>query len=193
MITEIDDFIKEVSKLPTLGQRSARKIVLFLLKNKERMKHLTDIMLNSMDKIKTCVICGNLGLSGTCAICNDQSRDTESICIVENIDDLWVIERSGCFKGKYHVLNGLLSAVDEITPESLRLNTLIERCKRESIKEVIIGLNITLDSRITACYISDLLQEHNIKTTNLASGIPVGGELNYLDDSTITIAFQDRK
>lgn len=193
MITEIDDFIKEVSKLPTLGQRSARKIVLFLLKNKERMKHLTDIMLNAMDKIKTCVICGNLGLSGTCAICNDQSRDTESICIVENIDDLWVIERSGCFKGKYHVLNGLLSAVDEITPESLRLNTLIERCKRESIKEVIIGLNITLDSRITACYISDLLQEHNIKTTNLASGIPVGGELNYLDDSTITIAFQDRK
>lgn len=193
MITEIDDFIKEVSKLPTLGQRSARKIVLFLLKNKDRMKHLTDIMLNAMDKIKTCVICGNLGLSGTCAICNDQSRDTESICIVENIDDLWVIERSGCFKGKYHVLNGLLSAVDEITPESLRLNTLIERCKRESIKEVIIGLNITLDSRITACYISDLLQEHNIKTTNLASGIPVGGELNYLDDSTITIAFQDRK
>lgn len=193
MITEIDDFIKEVSKLPTLGQRSARKIVLFLLKNKEKIKSLTHIMTNAMDKIKTCVICGNLGLSETCLICNDQSRDPKSICIVENIDDLWVIERSGCFKGKYHVLNGLLSAVDEITPESLRLNTLIERCKRDSITEVIIGLNITLDSRITACYISDLLQENNIRTTNLASGIPVGGELNYLDDSTITIAFQDRK
>lgn len=193
MITEIDDFIKEVSKLPTLGQRSARKIVLFLLKNKEKIKSLTHIMTNAMDKIKTCVICGNLGLSETCLICNDQSRDPKSICIVENIDDLWVIERSGCFKGKYHVLNGLLSAVDEITPESLRLNTLIERCKRDSITEVIIGLNITLDSRITACYIFDLLQENNIRTTNLASGIPVGGELNYLDDSTITIAFQDRK
>lgn len=194
MISEIQKLIDEVAKLPTIGQRSARKIVLFLLKNKDKnLSQLSKSLLNANNLVITCKICGNLDLSDICSICASANRCDDSICIVESVEDLWVIERSKCFKGKYHVLNGLLSAIDDITPDSLRIPELILRCKEHNVQEVIMGLSLNLDARITSCYISDILNDNGVSTYNLAAGIPVGGELNYMDDSTISMAFQDRK
>lgn len=193
MISLIDELINEVARLPFIGQRSARKIVISMLKNKGETADLIKVLQNAISNVKCCKVCGNFDSAEICSICADTNRNSSSICIVESVEDLWVVEKSNCFTGKYHVLNGLLSAIDEITPESLRIPQLVERCKSLGVTEVIMGLNLNVDSRITACYISDILQEHGIATSNLAAGIPVGGELSYLDSNTITLAFQGRK
>lgn len=194
MISEIQELIKEVSKLPTLGARSARKIVLFLLKNRNKnMTFLIDKLQEAKSTIRSCKICNNLDSGDICSICKDEDRDTNSICVVESVEDLWVIERSQCFKGRYHVLNGLLSAIDDITPSTLRIPSLVERCVEGGTKEVIMALSLNLEARITSCYIADQLAQHGILISSLAAGIPIGGELNYMDDSTISVAFQGRK
>lgn len=194
MIFQIQNLINEIAKLPAIGQRSARRITLFLLKNKDKnLINLIDALQEAQKKITPCKICGNLDLFDICSICQDKERANDKICVVESVEDLWVIERSKCFTGKYHVLNGLLSPLDEITQDTLRIPGLIERCKINGVKEVIMGLNLTLDATITSDYITDSLSEYGISTVSLAAGIPVGGELNYLNDSTIAIAFRGRR
>ena len=191
----LNDLIKHFSKLPSLGSRSAKRIVLYLLNNKEKMLSIISSMNDCYNKIKKCSICGNFTMNNICEICNDYSRDKNTICIVENITDLWAIENTSIFKGDYHILGGTLSAIDGITPDKLNITKLIERIKKNSdIKEIIIATNPTLDGQTTAFYIYDLLKDFkNLKITKPAYGIPLGSEFNYLDDSTLDIAFKNKK
>lgn len=190
----IDNLIFIFSKLPGLGPRSARRIILYLLEDKEhRIKLLVDTLNNSLENIKFCNICYNLDSSDPCSICLDEKRDKSSIAIVENIADLWAIERSNSFKGVYHVLGCTLSANSGYKPEDLRLETLIARIKDEDVKEVIVATNSTLDGQTTAFYITEYLKDLEIKISRLASGIPIGGELDYLDEGTLSAALSLRQ
>ena len=191
--SEIDHLVRLISKLPGLGLRSARRIVLHLLNNKEKeMLVLSDEIKDVAEHVKFCVICGNMDTSEECYICKDEKRDVSTICVVENVGDLWAIERSGVFSGKYHVLGGVLSALDNIGPDDLKIGQLVQRAKSEKIKEVILANSATVDGQTTAHYIADQLSSTDIILSRLAQGLPMGGELDFLDDGTITQALRAR-
>ncbi len=191
--SEIDHLVRLISKLPGLGLRSARRIVLHLLNNKEKeMLVLSDEIKDVAERVKFCVICGNMDTSEECYICKDEKRDVSTICVVENVGDLWAIERSGVFSGKYHVLGGVLSALDNIGPDDLKIGQLVQRAKSEKIKEVILANSATVEGQTTAHYIADQLSSTDIILSRLAQGLPMGGELDFLDDGTITQALRAR-
>ena len=191
--SEIDHLVRLISKLPGLGLRSARRIVLHLLNNKEKeMLVLSDDIKDVAKPAKFCVICGNMDTSEECYICKDEKRDVSTICVVENVGDLWAIERSGVFSGKYHVLGGVLSALDNIGPDDLKIGQLVQRAKSEKIKEVILANSATVDGQTTEHYIADQLSSTDIILSRLAQGLPMGGELDFLDDGTITQALRAR-
>ena len=191
--SEIDHLVRLISKLPGLGLRSARRIVLHLLNNKEKeMLVLSDEIKDVAERVKFCIICGNMDTSEECYICKDEKRDISTICVVENVGDLWAIERSGVFSGKYHVLGGVLSALDNIGPDDLKIGQLLQRAKSEKIKEVILANSATVDGQTTAHYIADQLSSSDIILSRLAQGLPMGGELDFLDDGTITQALRAR-
>lgn len=191
--SEIDHLVRLISKLPGLGLRSARRIVLHLLNNKEKeMLVLSDEIKDVAERVKFCVICGNMDTSEECYICKDEKRDVSTICVVENVGDLWAIERSGVFSGNYHVLGGVLSALDNIGPDDLKIGQLVQRAKSEKIKEVILANSATVDGQTTAHYIADQLSSSDIILSRLAQGLPMGGELDFLDDGTITQALRAR-
>ncbi len=190
----IEQLIKIISKLPSLGTRSARRIVLYMLKRKENtIPQLISALEEVYSNIKVCEVCGNYDTTSPCSICKSEVRDNNVLCIVQDISDLWALERGGLYKGKYHVLGGVLSAIEGITPDDLNIDKLLNRIKSESITEVILALPATVDGQITMHYISSLLKDYNIKISTLAQGIPVGGELDYMDDGTIKLALDMRK
>ena len=189
---DIDDLIALMSKLPGLGPRSARRAVLHLIKKRGRlMIPLADSMQKVGATARECLNCGNIGTGDICDICTSAKRSNGQICVVEGVADLWAMERSGVFKGRYHVLGGTLSALDDIGPEELRIPKLRDRIASEDISEVILALGATIDGQTTAHYIADNLP--GVTVTSLAQGVPVGGELDYLDDGTITAALNARK
>ena len=181
-----------MAKLPGLGPRSARRAVLHMIKKRALlMTPLADLMMSVAASARECLTCGNIGTSETCAICLSEKRANGQICVVEDVADLWAMERSGVFKGRYHVLGGTLSALDAVGPETLRIPKLLDRITSENVHEVILALGATIDGQTTAHYIADQLP--GISVTSLAQGVPVGGELDYLDDGTITAALNARK
>ncbi len=197
MVTsDIDRLITLLAKLPGLGPRSARRAVLHLMK---RPDSLMEPMARALDaaatNIKTCAICGNLDTRDPCEICTDDRRDGAQICVVEDVADLWALERTAGFKGHYHVLGGTLSALDGITPEDLRIPGLCSRIQAGGVKEVILATNATVDGQTTAHYIADRVAGlgKDVVVSGLAHGVPVGGELDYLDDGTLTAAMKARR
>ena len=191
---DINILINLISKIPGLGPRSARRSVLRLIKNPEKlMLPLANKLIEVAQKVKICEICGNLDIDKICSICMDQDRDQSIICVVEDVSDLWALERSGSYKGRYHVLGGVLSAIDGVNPEDLNIKKLIENIKSNDIKEVILATSATLAGQTTSYYISDLLKNTTVIISRLAQGIPIGGELDYLDDGTIETALTSRK
>ena len=191
---DIDKLSKIIAKLPALGTRSARRIVLHLLQKKDTdMVTLISALQNVRDNIKKCAVCGNYDTNDICAVCADASRDKEVVCVVQDVADLWAMERVGLYRGSYHVLGGILSALDGITPEDLNIESLFVRINQEKIKEVILALPATIDGQITAHYLLSRLKELPLKITTLAQGIPVGAELDYMDDGTIQLALSARK
>ncbi|MBO7097594.1 MAG: recombination protein RecR [Alphaproteobacteria bacterium] len=192
--SDIDVLIKQISKLPSLGTRSARRIVLHLLKNREVMlPSLIASMQRVSDNIKTCKICGNFDTQDICQICANEKRDSKIVCVVQDVTDLWAMERSAVFKGKYHVLGGVLSAVEGVLPEDLNVETLIGRIQKEDVSEVILALPATVDGQITSQYIISRLKPFGVKVSTLALGLPVGAELDYMDDGTIEMALESRR
>ncbi|AFC73008.1 recombination mediator RecR [Rickettsia montanensis] len=191
---DIDQLIYLFSKLPGLGSRSARRIALYLLQDKDvRLKSLINNLVEIDKKIVKCEICGNMDTENICRICSSEYRDKSIIAIVETVAELWAMERSGNFKGLYHVLGHNLSAASRQNPSILRLPELLERCFAENIKEVIIATNSTLEGQTTAYFITEYLKEHPAKISRLASGIPIGGELDYLDEGTVSAAINLRQ
>ncbi len=189
----IENLSKIISKLPGLGPRVAKRIILNLANNKEKsLLPLIENLQNLFDKIHNCEICGNLDEGRVCKICSNPNRDEKIICIVEEVADLWAIERAENYKGLYHILGGNLSAISGKTVEDLNLDKLYARVKNESVKEVIIATSATLDGQTTAHFIAENLKDYNIMISRLAYGIPVGSELDYLDEGTISIAFKTR-
>ncbi|NGQ89340.1 recombination protein RecR [Rhodobacter sp. HX-7-19] len=191
---EIEALIDLMARLPGLGPRSARRAVLVLLKRRGAlMAPLAQAMAQVAVSARDCRICGNIGTSDICAICADDRRATGEICVVEDVADLWALERAGVFRGRYHVLGGTLSALDAVGPEELRIPDLIERVATEATREVILALNATVDGQTTAHYIADALAATGVSVTSLAQGVPIGGELDYLDDGTLGAALRARK
>ena len=191
---DIEKLIKLFSKLPSLGSRSARRIVLHLLKKKEVLFiPLIDAMNKVAENVKTCEICGNFDTSSPCSICCSDLRSNATLCVVQDVADLWAMERVSLFKGKYHVLGGILSALDGVAPDDLNIDSLIERIVSEAIKEVIIALPATVDGQITTHYLLSRLKDFDIKISTLAQGIPVGAELDYMDEGTLQLALNSRK
>lgn len=192
----LESLIKIMSRLPGLGPRSARRLALHLLKKKEvLMIPLGEQILNTAEQVKTCGICGNISLTDPCNICDDPKRDRRQICVVEDVDDLWAIERTQSYRGLYHVTGGTLSALEGIRPEDLKLPQLLNRILHSdpSIDEVILALSATVDGQATGYYISDQLKDVSVTVTRLAQGIPIGSELDYLDDATLSLALQSRQ
>ena len=191
---EIEALVDLMARLPGLGPRSARRAVLHLIKKRGR---LLDPLARAMAEVsataRECVTCGNISGQERCTICTDPKRGTGEICIVEDVADLWAMERSNVFKGRYFVLGGVLSALDGIGPDTLRIPRLIQRIGDEAIGEVILALNATIDGQTTAHYIAEQLEDSGVRLTSLAQGVPIGGELDYLDDGTISAALKARK
>ncbi|QHQ33936.1 recombination mediator RecR [Algicella marina] len=191
---EIGRLIEMMAKLPGLGPRSARRAVLTMIAKKASvMEPLARAMAEAAAVVRACRVCGNIGSAELCAICSAPKRATGVLCIVEDVADLWAMERGRAFGGRYHVLGGVLSALDGIGPEELRIPALLERVADESISEVILALNATVDGQTTAHYIADQLEGANVEVTSLAQGVPIGGELDYLDDGTISAALAARR
>lgn len=192
--SKIDKLIYIFSKLPGLGGRSAKRIVLHLLKYKDHlMLPLSDALLDTANAIAFCKTCGNLDESEICHICKNPARQTSMLCVVENISDLWALEKANIYQGLYHVLGGTLSAYHERTPSEINIDKLIARIENSAIEEVVIATNATIEGQTTAFYITEKLREYNVKVSRLASGIPIGGELDYLDEGTISAAFNLRQ
>ena len=191
----IDKLINDISKLPGLGRRSAQRIALFLLKNKDKnLLPLIDSLNFSYKKIIECRECGNIDMQNPCNICSQNSRDNSTICIVEDISDLWTFEKVGFYRGLYHVLGGSLSAIQGIGTDELKLNNLLKRIEARNIKEIILALSTTMEGQTTSFVIADKLEIFkDLNITRLAQGIPMGGEVHYLDENTLNTAFQSRK
>lgn len=191
---QIEQLIKIIAKFPSLGTRSARRIVLHLLKKKDAViPQLIQSLQEVYDNVHKCKICGNYDTENPCSICSSASRDSHLLCVVQDISDLWALERGGLYKGKYHILGGVLSAIEGITPDDLKIDKLLQRITEEEISEIILALPATVDGQITVHYISSQLKNKDVKISTLAQGIPVGGELNYMDDGTIKLALDMRK
>lgn len=191
---DIEKLVKLVAKLPALGTRSSRRIVLQLLKKREALfLPLIEAMREVAENVKTCEVCGNFDTESPCPICASETRDPSIICVVQDVADLWAMERVAMFKGKYHVLGGILSALDGVSPEDLNIEKLFTRIERDDIKEVILALPATIDGQITANYLIQKLKNFDIKVSTLAQGIPVGAELDYMDEGTIQLALNSRK
>ena len=191
---DIEALIEIMAKLPGLGPRSARRAVLHMIKKRALlMTPLADVMAEVAATARECLTCGNIGTTETCEICQSGKRANGQICVVEDVADLWAMERGHVFSGRYHVLGGTLSALDAVGPEDLRIPNLLDRVAREGVTEVILALNATVDGQTTAHYIAGELEGRDVAVTSLAQGVPVGGELDYLDDGTISAALRARK
>ncbi|MDJ0858713.1 MAG: recombination mediator RecR [Dinoroseobacter sp.] len=193
--SDIEALIGLLARLPGLGPRSARRAVLHLISKRKRdLRPLGEAMLAVAESAQECLRCGNIGNSDLCEICTSEKRATGEICVVEDVADLWAMERAGVFKGRYHVLGGTLSALDAVGPEDLGIPKLLARLDAEEIAEVILAVGATVDGQTTAHYIADELADiEGVRVTSLAQGVPIGGELDYLDDGTITAALRARK
>ena len=193
MSSSLGELIDLFSKLPSLGPRSARRIVLHLLKNKEK---LIPNILKSLDNLKSslrfCGVCGNIDSTSPCNICSSKNRKKEKVCVVEEIGDLWAIEKSKAYNGQYHILGGTLSAIDGIGPEELNISSLHKRIKDDQVTEIILATNATVEGQITAEYIADTFDKKNVLITRLAQGMPIGGELDTIDYNTLFTAFNSR-
>lgn len=191
--SSLEFLIRQLSSLPGLGSRSARRIALHLLNNKEKlMMPLVKNLQHTAEVMQTCESCGNLDEGDICKICRDPKRDRQTVCVVAGVADLWAVERTRTYRGIYHVLGGVLSALDGVSPQDLTIDSLLENIKDNNISEVILGLSATVDGQSTAHYIVDQINNPDIKITRLAHGMPVGGELDYMDDGTISTALKAR-
>jgi recombination protein RecR len=192
--TEIESLIRQLSKLPGLGPRSARRIALALIKRRESLLDpLVQTLSAAANAVKVCTTCGNFDSADPCLICTDARRDDSVICVVEDVADLWALERTGSFRGRYHITGGLLSAIDGIGPDDLKLDRLASRATNGRIKEVILALSATVDGQTTAHYIAERLQSAGVSVSGLAQGMPIGAELDYMDDGTISAALKARR
>jgi recombination protein RecR len=190
----IDRLIALLARLPGLGPRSARRAVLAMVRRRELLlEPLAAALAEVADTVRECALCGNIATGELCQICADPRRATGEICVVETVADLWAMERGGAFRGRYHVLGGVLSALDQVGPEALRIPELVARVAGEDTREVILALNATIDGQTTAHYIAAELAASGVAVTSLAKGVPVGGELDYLDDGTIGAALLARR
>ena len=193
-VSEIEHLISLLAKLPGLGPRSARRVALHLLKKPDQiMLPLAEVIQSTASTISNCDTCGNLDTIDPCRICADEKRDLQLICVVEEVADLWAIERSSAFRGQYLVLGGTLSAIDGINPNDLNIETLLERAEKPEMKEVILATGATVSGQTTAHYILERLERIDVKVSRLSHGVPVGGELDYLDDGTLTTAINSRR
>jgi recombination protein RecR len=198
-VSEIDRLIQLLARLPGLGPRSARRAVLQMLKKRDTlMLPLATALQQTAQAVRACALCGNLDTTVICAVCRDPKRDQSALCVVEDVADLWAIERSGAFKGRYHVLGGTLSALDGRGPAQLNIATLLDRLRPGDaatvpVREVILALSATVDGQTTGHYIAERLADSGVTVTRLAHGVPVGGELDYLDDGTLTAALKARR
>jgi len=193
-IDKLELLIKKLAKLPSLGPRSARRIVLQLVKNDTtQILELATLLIDVANEIKTCQTCGNVDISDPCNICTNPLRDKTTICVVEEISDLWAMERGKIYKGIYHVLGGTLSAIDGRTPDKINFSSLKKRVLNDDISEVIIATNSTLEGQTTGFYVSDIVKGHVQKISRLAHGIPIGGELDYQDEGTLLHALNMRQ
>ena len=191
--SEIENLIALMAKLPGLGPRSARRAVLHLIRKRALLlTPLADSITEVAATARECLNCGNIGTNDICPICEDNERANGELCVVEDVSDLWAMERAGVFKGRYHVLGGTLSALDAVGPDDLRIPRLLDRVPAEAVTEVILALNATIDGQTTAHYIADQLSRQ-VRLTSLAQGVPIGGELDYLDEGTISAALRARK
>ncbi len=191
---EIERLIALLGKLPGLGPRSARRAALALLKRRDQLlTPLAQALAEAAAKVRACSVCGALDTSDPCAVCADSGRDGALLCVVEEVGALWALERGGAFRGRYHVLGGLLSALDGVGPQALRVDELIGRAAQGQVREVILALPATVDGQTTAHYLAERLQPYQVQTTLLARGVPVGGELDWLDDGTIAQALRARR
>ena len=191
---EIERLIALLAKLPGFGQRSARRATLTLLKKREQLlAPLSAALADAAAKVRVCGTCGALDTSDPCAICCDRTRDQSVLCVVEEVGALWAMERANAFRGRYHVLGGLLSALDGVGPEALRVGDLLHRAGGEAVREVVLALPATVDGQTTAHYLADRLATADVSVTMLARGVPVGGDLDWLDDGTIAQAMRARR
>ncbi len=191
---DLQALIQYLAKLPGLGPRSGRRAALHLLKHQEDlMMPLIEALNYVRENIKSCSICGNYDTLDPCQLCQNPGRDQRLICVIESVADLWALERSASFKGTYHVLGGTLSALEGIQPEDLKIPLLLRRIEENQVQEVILALNVTVDGQTTAHYLADRLENTNVKVTALAHGVPIGGELDYLDEGTLTAALRARR
>ncbi len=190
---EIERLIQLLARLPGLGPRSARRAALFLIKKREAlMAPLAAALQTAMEKIEVCGICGNIDTQNPCAVCTDARRDAAIIVVVADVADLWALERAHAVNARYHVLGGTLSPLDGVGPDDLTIAALVKRAHDPTIREIILALNATVDGQSTAHYITDLLHDTKVKVTRLAHGVPVGGELDYLDEGTLAAAIRSR-
>ena len=190
---EIERLIQLLARLPGLGPRSARRAALFLIKKRELlMAPLAAALQTAMDKIEVCRICGNIDTQNPCTVCTDPKRDGAAIVVVADVADLWALERAHAINARYHVLGGTLSPLDGVGPDDLSIDALIKRANNPTVTEIVLALSATVDGQSTAHYITDLLQDANVKVTRLAHGVPVGGELDYLDEGTLAAAIRSR-
>lgn len=190
---ELSRLIETLSKVQGLGPKSARRAALQLLKKRDvLMRPLGDAIMAAADKVKTCSICGNLDTSDPCAICTNETRDNSLLCVISDVNDLWAFERAGGFKGKYFILGGLLSALDGIGPNDLGIPKLVERINQGAIKEVVLALAATVDGLSTSHYLAETLAQKNVKITRLSHGLPIGGELDNIDEGTLLLALKSR-
>lgn len=193
-VSEIDKLIQLLARVPGLGPRSARRAVLHLMKRRDQlMLPLAQAMQHAAESVRSCSQCGNLDTLDPCPICRDPEREGKVVCVVEEVGDLWALERTAAFRGRYHVLGGTLSALDGRGPEQLNIDRLVRRVREEGVEEVILALSATVDGQTTAHYIGERLADLGITVTRLAHGVPVGGELDYLDDGTLTAALSARR
>ncbi len=190
---EIERLIQLLARLPGLGPRSARRAALFLIKKREQiMAPLATALQTALEKIEICRQCGNIDSQNPCTVCTDPRRDPSIIVVVADVADLWALERAHAVNARYHVLGGTLSPLDGIGPQELAIDALVSRAHDPAVHEIILALNATVDGQTTAHYITDLLQDANVKVTRLAHGVPVGGELDYLDEGTLSAAIRQR-
>lgn len=194
MNSPLENLINYMSRMPGLGKRSARRMALHLLKNREKlMIPLATSIIETAEKIQTCETCGNYDMMSPCNICSNVKRDHSLILVVEDVSDLWAMEKGGIYSGVYHILGGVLSAIDGVSPDKLNIKSLIERSADGTVKEVILATNATMEGQTTAHYLSQRLLESGVKTTRIAQGIPLGGELEYLDEGTLLTALNSRR
>lgn len=190
---EIERLIQLLARLPGLGPRSARRAALFLIKKRELvMAPLAEALKTAIEKIEVCRVCGNIDTQNPCTLCTDTRRDGSIVVVVADVADLWALERAHATNARYHVLGGTLSPLDGVGPDDLAIDALVKRAHDPAVKEIILALNATVDGQSTAHYITDLLHDTKVKTTRLAHGVPVGGELDYLDEGTLAAAIRSR-